>query len=135
MTRLSIQIQNIHEPRQCCLSRFDGQVRSRAESDLPDSRESAGRCTPDVLHAHVLCVGSRDMATDTHSTRARHSKSTRCPDAEDHDACETLVDHAEGFETRLSSWELYVGEWERASGTALADAVKYTVMNMAPIFS
>ena len=44
-------------------------------------------------------------------------------------------DHAEGFESGLRSWELDVGEWERASGTALADAVTYTVMmNMAPIF-
>ena len=44
-------------------------------------------------------------------------------------------DHTEGFESGLRSWELDVGEWERASGTALADAVKYTVMmNMAPIF-
>ena len=44
-------------------------------------------------------------------------------------------DHTEGFESGLSSWELDVGEWERASGTALADAVKNTVMmNMAPIF-
>ena len=43
-------------------------------------------------------------------------------------------DHAEGFESGLGAWELDVGEWERASGTALADAVKYTVMmNMAPI--
>ena len=43
--------------------------------------------------------------------------------------------HAEGFESCLRAWELDVGEWERASGTALADAVKYTVMmNMAPIF-
>ena len=39
-------------------------------------------------------------------------------------------DHAEGFEPGLD-----VGEWERASGTALADSVKYAVMvNMAPIF-
>ena len=44
-------------------------------------------------------------------------------------------DHAEGFESGLRTWELDVGESERASGTALADAVKYTVMmNMAPIF-
>ena len=44
-------------------------------------------------------------------------------------------DHAEGFESGFRAWELDVGEWERASGTALADAVKYTVMmNMAPIF-
>ena len=40
-------------------------------------------------------------------------------------------DHTEGFESGLRSWELD----ERASGTALADAVKHTVMmNMAPIF-
>ena len=45
-------------------------------------------------------------------------------------------DHTEGFESGLGSWKLDGGEWERASGTALADAVKYTVMmNMAPIFS
>ena len=44
-------------------------------------------------------------------------------------------DHAEGFESGLRAWELDVGEWERASGTALADAVKYTVMmNVAPTF-
>ena len=44
-------------------------------------------------------------------------------------------DHAEGFESGLRAWELDVGEWERASGTALADAVKYTVMmNLAQIF-
>ena len=44
-------------------------------------------------------------------------------------------DHAEDFESGLRAWELDVGDWERASGTALADAVKYTVMmNMAPIF-
>ena len=41
----------------------------------------------------------------------------------------------EGFESGLRSWELDAGEWERASGTALADAVKYTVMmNMTPNF-
>ena len=44
-------------------------------------------------------------------------------------------DHAEGFESGLGALELNVGEWERASGTALADAVNYTVMmNVAPIF-
>ena len=41
--------------------------------------------------------------------------------------------HAEGFVSGLRAWKLDVGEWERASGTALADAVKYTVMMiMAP---
>ena len=33
-------------------------------------------------------------------------------------------DHAEGFESGLRAWELDVGEWRSASGTALADAVK-----------
>ena len=43
-------------------------------------------------------------------------------------------DHAEGFVSGVRAWELDVGEWERASGIALADALKYTVMmNMAPI--
>ena len=44
-------------------------------------------------------------------------------------------EHTEGFESGLRSWELHVGERERASGTVLADAVEYTVMmNMAAIF-
>ena len=33
----------------------------------------------------------------------------------------TWCDHTEGFESGLRSRELDVGEWERASGTALAD--------------
>ena len=44
-------------PRQCCFSRADGQMRSRAKSDLPGSRGSAGRCTLEVLHADVICIG------------------------------------------------------------------------------
>ena len=43
-------------------------------------------------------------------------------------------DRTEGFESGLRSCEMDVGEWGRASGTALTDAVKYIViMNMAPI--
>ena len=41
---------------------------------------------------------------------------------------------AEGFESGFRAWELDVGEWERACGTALAIAVKNAMMNMAPIF-
>ena len=37
-------------------------------------------------------------------------------------------DHAEAFESGLRAWELDVVDWERSSGTALADAVKYLVM-------
>ena len=33
-------------------------------------------------------------------------------------------DRAEGLESGSRAWELDVGEWERVSGTALADAVK-----------
>ena len=48
---------------------------------------------------------------------------------------ELWCDHAEGFGSGLRAWELDVGEWERASGTVVVDAVKYTVMmNMVPIF-
>ena len=54
--RLSIQLQNTHEPRQFCFSRADGQVRNRAKSDLLASRESAGRSPLEVLHADVLCI-------------------------------------------------------------------------------
>ena len=36
--------------------------------------------------------------------------------------------HTEGFESGLSIWELDVGDWERASGIALDDAVMYTLM-------
>ena len=44
-------------------------------------------------------------------------------------------DLAEGFESGLRAWGLNVGEWERASGTVLADAQKYTViMNVALVF-
>ena len=44
-------------------------------------------------------------------------------------------DHAGGFESGFRAWELDVGEWERASETELADAVKHTVMmSMVPIF-
>ena len=44
-------------------------------------------------------------------------------------------DHAGGFESGFRAWELDVGEWERASESELADAVKYTVMmRMVPIF-
>ena len=92
------------------LSTCDGQIRSRTKSDLPTIRASAGRCTFEVLHTDVLLVGfdherqcpnscpfccrilwSRGVACDTQQICSRHSKSTVRFDAEDHDACETLV--------------------------------------------
>ena len=72
--------------------------------------ESARRCTPEVLHTDVLFVGldnerqcpnscpiclgiqrSRSMASVALQVCVRHSESTVRFDAEDHDACETLV--------------------------------------------
>ena len=44
-------------------------------------------------------------------------------------------DDAEGFESGLRVWELDVGEWERASGTALVAAVQHTVMMNVADFS
>ena len=58
--RLSLQLQTPHEPRQSCLSHVDGQVRNRAEPDLPDSSESAWRCTPEMLRTDVLFTGFDD---------------------------------------------------------------------------
>ena len=59
-----------------------------------------------------------------------------CLGAKDHDAREALVlATTESFESGLRVWELDVGEWECASGTALADAITHKViMNMAPFF-
>ena len=69
------------------------------------------------------------MASDTQQICARHAESTVRFDP----VLAKLCDDAHGFESGLRAWELDVGEWERASGTALADAVKYTVMkDMAP---
>ena len=53
-SRFSLQLQNPHQPRQSYFSRADGQMRSRAESDLPDSSESAWRFTSEMLHEDVL---------------------------------------------------------------------------------
>ena len=41
-SRRSLQLPNPHEPRQHSLSAVDGQVRKRAESNIPDSSENAG---------------------------------------------------------------------------------------------
>ena len=43
-------------------------------------------------------------------------------------------DHTEGFESSLRSWELDVGKWENAPGTALADAVVHSDDEYGPRF-
>ena len=75
--RRSIQLQNTHEPRQFCLSRADGQMRRRAESDLLDSSESTGRSTLEVLHADVLRVGldNERQCTNPDPIRGRNQRS------------------------------------------------------------
>ena len=75
------------------------------------------------------------MATDTQSIRARHSNLQYALVQKIMMPAKPWCDHTEGCDSGLRSWEPDVGEWERASGTALAAAVKCTVMmNMAPIF-
>ena len=81
--RLSIQRQNTHELRQLfCFSRADGQMRSRAESDLPEAHL---KCCMHMFYALALITRgsvralpdptrggnqrSRGMATDTVDTR------------------------------------------------------------------
>ena len=121
--RLSIQLQNIHE-HHFCFTHADGQMRSRAESDLPGSSESSGRSTLAVLRADVKCIGLDNIQNRQYALMQKIKMPAK-----------PWCDHTERFESGLRSWELDVGEWERASGTALADAVKYTVMmNVAPIF-
>ena len=75
------------------------------------------------------------MAFDTQQVCDGHSESTVGFDEKIMIPAKLWCDHAEGFESGVRAWELDVGELERASGTALADAVKITVMiHMAPIF-
>ena len=77
------------------------------------------------------------MASDTQQICARHSEYKQYALMQKIMMPAKLWwDHADRFESGLRAWELDVGEWERASGTALADAVNYTViMDLAPIFS
>ena len=57
VSRLSLQLPNPHELRQCGFSHVDRRVRNRAKSDLAGSIESAGRCLLVVLHTDVLFTG------------------------------------------------------------------------------
>ena len=143
------------EPRQFCFSRADGQMRSRVESDLPDSSESSGRSTHlkcCMLKYFALALMTRGSirtlirtVEETNGAEAwRLIHSRYAPDTQNRQyalmqkimtPAKPRCDHTEGFEARPRSWEMDVGEWERASGTALADAVRYTVMmNIAPNF-
>ena len=57
VSRLSLQLPNPHEPRQCGLSHVDGRLRNRAKADLAGSIESAGRCLLVVRQTDVLFTG------------------------------------------------------------------------------
>ena len=88
-------------------------------------------------------VRSVEESTGAEAWRQKHSR--YAPDAQNRQyalmqkimmPAKLWCDRAEGVETGLRVWELDVREWQRVSGTALVDAVKYTVMmNMAPFFS
>ena len=115
------------------------------------SSERAGRRTPEVLHTDVpfvgldnerQCVRSVEESNGAEAWRLMHSRYVPETQNRQYALMQKIMmrskfwrDHAEGFESSLRALEMDVGEWERASGTALADAVKYTVMkNMAPLF-
>ena len=110
VSRLSPQLPNPHEPRQHNLSTVDRQVRSRAESDVHGSSESAGRCYLKCckqMYCSLALIAKGSVRTLVRSVEesngaegcrlihkqicARHSDSTVRFGAEDHDACETLV--------------------------------------------
>ena len=88
------------------------------------------------------CVRSLEESDGAETWRLTHSK--YAPETQNRQyalmqkilmPAKLWCDHAEGFESDLKHWELNVGKWERASGTALTDAVKYTVMmNVTLIF-
>ena len=117
-------------------------MRSRTVSDHRGRIESAGRSKSEMPSSNVLLVGF-DHARNC-SKAWRLIQSRYAPDIQNRQyafmqkimmLAKLWCDHAEGFASGLKAWELDVGEWEHASGTVLADVVKYAVMmNMAPIF-
>ena len=99
---------------------FDGneaEMRSRAESDLPDSSESSGSVR--------TLIRSVEETNGLEAWRLIHSRYAPDTQNRQHTLMQKIMmlaklwsDHTEGFESGLRSWELDVGEWERASGTA-----------------
>ena len=103
----------IHISLVISVAKADGQMRSRMETCCLGS---AGRSIFEILHTDVLLVSfdherkcanpcpfrgriqwSRSLASVTQEIRARYTESSICFDVKDHDARETLCDHAEGF--------------------------------------
>ena len=66
--RLSIQLQNTHQPRQFSLSRADGQMRSRAESDSLAAVKVLG-------DAHLKCCRNVLLVRFNHERKCANS----CP--------------------------------------------------------
>ena len=133
----------------------DGQVRNRAKSDLPGSREIALgdahlKCCIQMYYSLALItkgsvrtlVRSVEESNGAEAWRLIHNRYASDTQNRQYALMQEIMmsaklwwDHAERFESGLRAWELDVGEWENVSGTALADAVNYTViMHMAPIF-
>ena len=116
---------NPHEPRQCCLSHVDGYVRSRAESDLPGSSESAGdahlKCCMQVYHSLALItkgsvrtlVRSVEESNGAEAWRPIYSRYATDTQNRQYVLTQKIMmpsklwcDHAEGFESGLRAWEL-----------------------------
>ena len=129
-------------------------MRSRTKSDLLGSREQLGeaslKCSIQMYYSLALItkgsvrtlVRSVEESNRAEAWRLMHSRFAPDTQNRQHALMQEIMmpvkpwcDHTEGFESGLRAWELDVGEWERASGTSLADAAKYAMMmNMAPMF-
>ena len=154
MPRLSLQLFNSHELLLFGLSHVDGQVRSRTESYYFGSGEKLGeaslkRCFQMYYSLALITKGrvrtlvrSVDESNGAEARRLVHSKYAPGTQHRQYVLMQKIMkpvkpwcDQTEVFESGLRAWELVVRDWERASGNALANKVKYTVMmNMTPIF-
>ena len=133
------------KPCQFCLTHAGGQMRSRTKFDLPGSREKLGeasmKCSIQMCYSLALItkgsVQTLDLSVEesnrAEAWRLMHSRFAPDTQNRQHALMQEIMmpvkswcDHTEGFESGLRAWELDVGEWERASGPSLADAVKYT---------
>ena len=114
--RLSIQRQNTHELRQLfCFSRADGQMRSRAESDLPEAHL---KCCMQMFYALALITMIRSVEETNGAEAWRLIHSRYAPDIQNrqHALTQKIMmpakywcGHTEGFESGLRSWDLDVG--------------------------
>ena len=154
VSRLSLLLQNPHQPRQHSLSTVDGQDANSSGNPISLAAvklvgDTHLKCCIQMYFSLALTtkVSVRTVARSVEDSNGAEAwrliHIIYAPDTQNRQyalmqkimmPAKLWCGHAEGFE-EPGLRALDVGEWERASGTALADAVKYTVMmNVAPIF-